>query len=291
MPSFYDFIPTDLATKETIASLVREYEVGVAAIRELHEVSERCCRLANIRKRHERYASDLKFDLEYALKEHLKEYWRRVIAKMQVQEACSATRWKEIEDQVERGDVFDFTAANIESLAKTFLQELPEMFREACREVLDWLRPGAWDSSYKTNVKNARMEIGKKVVKSLMVEYWSRSCPPSLNYGREKILRSLHTVFKMLDGQGIARYPHDLPTQLREAMKDSRCREFRNEYFFCRWFLNGNMHIEILRDDLLKEFNCIVHGNTLREPSAAEQHDIVPSSQARAGEAAPAASP
>ena len=291
MSSFYDFIPTDLAPKETIAGQVREYEAGVAAIQELHEVTQRCCKVVSVRVSRDRCPLHLTFDLEHALKEHLKEYWRRIIAKMQVEQACSATRWREIEGQIEEGDVPDFTEGNIESLCRSFLQELPQMFQEACKEVLEWLLPGAWERGYKTNEKNARMEIGKKVVKSLMVEYWSRSCPPSLNYGREKILRSLHTVFKMLDDQGIARYPHDLPTQLREAMKDSRCREFRNEYFFCRWFLNGNMHIEILRDDLLKEFNCIVHGNTLREPSAAEQHDIVPSSQARAGEAAPAASP
>lgn len=41
-----------------------------------------------------------------------------------------------------------------------------------------------------------------------------------------------------------------------------------NDYFRCRWFKNGNMHIEFLRADLLAEFNKIVHGATLREPAA-----------------------
>jgi hypothetical protein len=41
------------------------------------------------------------------------------------------------------------------------------------------------------------------------------------------------------------------------------------------------MHIEFLRDDLLTEFNTVVHGKTLREPDAAEKHDLVPSQQPR----------
>jgi hypothetical protein len=262
--SFYDFIPPTLAPRETIASQVAEYDAGIAAIRELHECAERCCRTVKIRKKHERYASDLTFDLEHALQEHLKDHWRRVIAKMQVQEACSATRWKEIEEQIERADVPEFTAENVEALCRSFMQELPQMFKEACAEVLEWLRPGNWDH-YKTNEKNARFEIGRKVIKTWMVNSWARGEAPHLNYDREKILRSLHTVFKMLDGKGVARYPEDLPTQIKQAMKDRACREYANEYVRCRWFVNGNMHFEFLREDLLAEFNAVVHGKTLRQ--------------------------
>lgn len=267
--SLYDFISPTLAPRETVAGQVTEYNAGVAAIRELHACAERCCKIVKIRVRHERYASDLTFNLEYALQEHLKDHWRRIIEKIQVQEACSATRWKQIGDQIERADVPEFTAENVEALCRSFMQDLPQMFKEACAEVLEWLRPGNWDH-YKTNEKNARFEIGRKVIKSCMVTSWYRGCPPSLNHDRENILRSLHTIFTLLDGRGAARYPEDLPTQLKEAMKDRTCREHANEYVRCRWFLNGNMHFEFLREDLLAEFNALVHGNTLRQPAAAK---------------------
>ena len=262
---YYDSDRRELATPETIADQVAQYQDAVARYKKLREmlaeISADCLPVY----RYAGHREHLDFDLELTLAEALKDAWRKLVRRTQVEEVCSATRWKGIEDQIESGDIPDFTEENVAALLRSFTQELPDMFREACKEVLEWLRPGTWSADYKTNRKNATFEIGPKIIKEWVVDASSIKWGlVGIRYDAEKYLRSLHSVFKLLDGAGPARHPEDLPTQIKTAIREKRW-ECENEYLRCRWFKKGTMHIWIKREDLLAQFNARVHGKVLRE--------------------------
>ena len=100
---------------------------------------------------------------------------------------------------------------------------------------------------YKTN---QRYHIGKKVILICAVSSYG------IQSGTSQHLRALDNVFHRLDGKGTPKYPDDLVTGLSETIR-KKAAVAETPYFRCKWYRNGNLHVEFKRLDLLKELNRI----------------------------------
>ena len=84
-----------------------------------------------------------------------------------------------------------------------------------------------------------------------------------LDYRSEKDLISMENTFRLLDGKGVCKYPGDLATKIKDAIKRDRW-ECENEYFEARWYKKGSLHIRFKRLDLVERLNALAGGNRLK---------------------------
>ena len=87
-------------------------------------------------------------------------------------------------------------------------------------------------------------------------------CHINYHWGEQR-LRCIDNVFHLLDGKGPIKWPGDLVTMIKEAMRDKEwvC---ETEYFSCKWFKKGSLHIKFKRMDLVKELNKRAGGNRIK---------------------------
>jgi hypothetical protein len=181
----------------------------------------------------------------------LRDCWSFLYRKTRVWEVCSIQQRRELEEELQRDKLPELTELNVFAFLEKLQASLPDMFEQSLKEVFDWLRPrDRWEPKYKTNNK---YHVGKKVILGYCMERpWGRRF--CVQYGKEQHLHALDNVFHLLDGRGIARYPNDLVTTLRTC-GDQGLQECETEYFACKWFGNGNLHITFKRMDLVQEIN------------------------------------
>ena len=86
--------------------------------------------------------------------------------------------------------------------------------------------------------------IGPKVIITCCVGSYGTN-----NY-KDQNLRALDNVFHRLDGKAAPKYPDGLVTAVNQAMRERKT-EIETDYFRCRWYRNGNLHMEFKRLDLL----------------------------------------
>ena len=133
---------------------------------------------------------------------------------------------------------------------------IDQYFQETLKEVFERLRPRR--SGLKNN---SEFEIGKKVIRYSLID--SRYSTPHLSqYGEEEIT-GMDNVFHLLDGKGIAKYPDDAVTVIKAAMNKGNM-EGETDYFYLKWFKNGNLHIAFKRSDLVAELNRRGGGNRIK---------------------------
>lgn len=199
-------------------------------------------------------------DLEQAAQENKQEMkktmWRFIIEKTQIRHLLTEKKKQELDRMIEDGTLPEVETETIQAFISNLTCNLPNLFKEACCEVFDMLRPPR--SAYKTNTE---YEIGPKVIMNYMVDCSYGSC--SLEYRREQSLINLDNVFHLLDGKGSTKYPHDLVTTIKMAITEKRW-DVETEYFRCRWYKKRSMHITFKRLDLVQELNRIAGGNRIK---------------------------
>jgi len=189
--------------------------------------------------------------IEAATKRMRSDMWRYVLQQTRVFEMCSEKQRKDFDKQLADGTLPELTVPNVYKLVENLGDNLPRMFAEAVVETFRWLKPGfKWDN-YKTN---AGHELGRKVIRSYVMESCYRG-GMRVMYGREQSVQAMDNVFHMLDGKGVSRYPGNLLTAMKQAGEVDKVNECETEYFRCKWFKNGNLHIEFTRQDLVDELN------------------------------------
>lgn len=184
------------------------------------------------------------------------QVWRAIVNRAKVYEVCSVAQRKEIEGmlydhpetlpEISEDALFDWL--------QSFVAKTGSLFEDCVKEIFNWLRPR--DERYKTN---NRYVIGDRVVLTWMFDR-SWGGYPHLRYDQEKWVMALDNVFHLADGKGGAKEP-TLVQVIHTAEKTGR--ECTTEYFKCRWYKNGNMHIEFLRMDLVEKINAIAGGMNL----------------------------
>lgn len=259
-----------LARRATVVELVHVYQQAADDIRAAFLVIDAAekrlstaftfngeYRHINIR---DRQFHCMSFDDPTSTLEALKrDTWKAFVERLEIRAMLSVARAKELDTQLERGELPEITEASVFAFARGYAEQLDTMLQEAVEEVFDFLRPRG--SQYKTNTEFA---LGKKVVLSYMVERDSWSDKFRVNYHRGPMLTALENVFNALDGKGMAHkgYRSDLENAINATPKDGDGRG-ETEYFSFRVFKNGNAHLTFKRADLVDRLNKIAGGKRL----------------------------
>lgn len=160
------------------------------------------------------------------------------------------------------------TDESVRSFVDRFAAEMPVMIGEAVREVFDWLRPRstAKVSRLKTNQKNARLELGPKVVIGSCLNWSSPNGKPGygIRHSYRQNFVAMENVFRNLDGAGS--FTRNWQSDVEMAIEASGI-EGRGEtpYFRFACFGNMNLHLWFLRPDLVAKINQIAGGKNLRD--------------------------
>ena len=183
--------------------------------------------------------------------------WRSIIDRCQIKNLISEKRNRELEDQIEKGELPEITVASVADMLQNFGSQMDKLLAETIAETFSWLRPRG--SRYKTNTE---FEIGEKVIREWLVD--TSYGMLRLNHYEEGNLRSLDNAFHLLDGKGPIKYPGDLITQIRVAIENKKW-ECETDYFKCKWYKRGTMHITFKRMDLVEKINKIGGKSRLRK--------------------------
>ncbi len=245
----------ELMEKQTLLSIIENYELAQADIRQGFEL------LAAAKERLETVFGEYFDDIfpERLSDRHLRESavlsanlvrrnaWGYLLDHMQVWAIMSDSAKGHLSQQLKDNKMPEITHENVLGTFQQFLQNAETFFEDAVKEVFNFLRPGQWRQRYKTN---QRYHIGKRVILTYAVtSYGTQS-------GMDQKLRALDNVFHRLDGKGTPKYPDDLITTISDKIRNKAALA-ETPYFRCKWYGNGNLHIEFLRSDLLKELNRI----------------------------------
>ena len=199
-------------------------------------------------------------DLDQAAQENKQEMkktmWGFIIEKTQIRNLLTEKTKEELDRMIENDTLPEVEMETVQAFLSNLACNLPNLFKEACCEVFDMLRPPR--SEYKTNTE---YEIGAKVIMNYMVDCSYGGC--ILEYRREQSLINLDNVFHLLDGKGGIKYPHDLATTIKTAMIE-KLWDVETEYFQCKWHKKQSMHITFKRLDLVRELNRIAGGNRIK---------------------------
>ena len=199
---------------------------------------------------------------EARLKEVRRALWHTMVERLEIRRLMSVKAWKELKEQIDKGDVPELTEEAIASMVKQFSDAAPAMLEQAVAEVFDFLRPPG--SKYK---RNSEFEVPRRVALWWVIDTWytktfaSKGLRP--RHECEQQLTALENVFQALDGRGSVSKGN--VSNLSEAIRKTKRGELgKTEYFEFRGFNNGALHLSFVREDLLKRFNQIAGGTRLR---------------------------
>lgn len=191
--------------------------------------------------------------------------WRAIVNRLQVRKLMSVKRWEELDKKLDDPKGMpELTIQAVADLMATYEQNAMKFLEEAIREVYNDLRPhdGYSGSKYKTNQKNAKYEIGAKIILTNMVHVrgYTDSDAFIVDYDDEQDLISLDWVFAHLAGFKIMD-GHKSP--LVDAINTAPAGIAETDFFKVKCYMNGNLHLEFKRLDLLKKFNAVAGGANL----------------------------
>ncbi|MFZ5888314.1 MAG: DUF4942 domain-containing protein [Chloroflexota bacterium] len=193
-----------------------------------------------------------------------KATWKALLSASGAEKVMSARRLEQFDNALEGRTLASIPEPNEETFLELFAGgAAQELFREMVLEAFDFLRPGAsrWDD-YKTNKKNARSFVGKKIIlKGIAIESASSARLVYIHRRTARELVQVDKIFHLLDGKPFP-YAQTYNSPLVDGLKD---RVGQTEYFRWKRYGNGNVHLEFLREDLLKKFNQIA--GSLAEPT------------------------
>jgi len=258
-----------LATRASVVEIVRAYEQSCADIRQAFALLDGAEKRINdavtlgrswgvhVKNRDGRA---LYFDeVEPTLAHLRRDVWDTIVERLEIRRMLSIARAKELDDQLENGELPEITEENVHAFAHGYMQQLDTMIAEAVREVFEILRPR--HNRYKTNTE---LEIGERVILTRYVDgdWPSAASRFRLVYHCAQDITALENVFRSLDGKGAA-----LPTnqsELQMSINASPTGQGVTTYFAWKGYKNGTLHIRFLRPDLVTKLNQIAGGMRLR---------------------------
>ncbi|WP_243374595.1 DUF4942 domain-containing protein [Geotalea sp. SG265] len=264
---------TNLARRENLTALVGTYRQAVAEITEAYQKLESArgkLRTAFIgtfgsfdviRRNSTEVSPD---EVKKVCEEIQRQAWRCIVDRLEIRRILSVKRREELDRQLS-GDRYhdikplpEITEENILAMLQDGMAKAQDYAKEAVYEVFDWLRPHRGrNSDLKTNLK---WQIGKRVIVHAVEKGFTRG-KFRVNYHRDKEITALDNVFHMLDGRGPLKTHHG---PLYDAINDSPDGTGETDFFRFRCCLNGNLHIEFKRPDLVAKVNSIAGGYRLK---------------------------
>lgn len=272
---------TEIVKRGTIAEIVKAYESALSKIESaygtLREAEQELKAAFAVGERydvdfgvlpghHRSHNDNVNDSIEQVKEVILRTAWRALYNSLEIDRIASISRRDEIHKKIEEGKLPAITTQNVFEMFEALSQNVNQFSNESVLEVYKWLRPyidGYEITRYKTNKKNATFEIGKKVIKTMMVQPTWGGGAFRTNYYNEKYLIAMDKVFHMLDGKNMLEKSYRSP--MVDAINNSDGQsELTTDYFHLKMYGNGNLHIEFIRPDLLTEFNRICGGINLK---------------------------
>ena len=266
---------TGLAKRETLTAMLGVYRQATEDIQMAYELLERAqgrLRSAfmdtpgysfstNDRNMYDRVGKKAS---DAILKNIKKDAWRHIVERLELRRLLSIRRRDELDRQLEDVEKLpDLTEENILSMFQQSAENVNVYLEEAVKEIFDYLRPPG--SRYVTNTE---FELEKRVILSYAVEKGYGRGKFRTSDHRDKYLTALDNVFSMLDGQGPIKTYHG---PLHDAIANSPTGTGATAYFKFKCFLNGNLHLEFRRPDLVAKLNAVAGGNRLRSDTEGEK--------------------
>ena len=184
-----------------------------------------------------------------------RDAWLQVIKKTQIKNLLSDKRNRELDAQIEKGDIPNFTAKIVLDTLEKLTEDIPSLLRETVKEAYNYLHP--YHTKKKTNPK---FELGKKVILDYAVDtQWG----VYLTHNKEAVIRSIDNAFHLLAGKGPVKYPSDAVTAINTAIQNKEW-STETEFFSLKWYKLGSMHIKFKRIDLVDELNKMAGDGTLK---------------------------
>ncbi len=183
-----------------------------------------------------------------------REAWTVIVEKMALAKMLPIKRRDELETQLKKGDLPPLTETAILDMFEQAGENYSQYLEEKVTEVYDYIRPRRMHG-YATNSPSG---IGKKHILTNVVEL-DHVGAFRVSQFWQKWLTALDSVMSGLDGKGVVK-SHFGP--LSDAIRTCDG-QGETDYFKFRCYLNGNLHLEFRRLDLLSEFNRIGGGSAI----------------------------
>ena len=253
---------TALAPKETANNLITAYErnsqrlsAGYNLLIEADLDNARVFSGSSLAKNFSAFTGDK----EKALQNLRISAWRSIENNLGLHKVMSLKRSRTFDENCEKGALPEINTENVHSFLDDVMGNAHEIAIESVREIYDWLRPGtSAHDPYKTNAKNARWKLGKKIILRSILDihfggkFW-------VNVYRVEHLRQLDRIMHLLDGAGV---PDGYQSPLVDAINTTNLSEQAGEttYFSFRCYQNGNLHLSFNRLDLVERLNAAAGG-------------------------------
>ena len=252
----YDYTGTDLIPKGSLRELVAAHDRAVAEADRI---------VADMRKLQTDFVSpyigkkckhDYNFLWSYHVESDLPQirlkitqsFWKHVIDRSGVKSLMDHKRRKKLDEQMR--DIHNlppFDMATVHGTIYGWAESSQDVFEQMVQTTYKDLIP--YRNEYKTN---KRYRIGKKIIR-----YIGLNSMFNMVEGYYKDMwRDLDRIFHQLDKKTPPEHGQDLVCRLEMASREG-FDELETEYFDCKWFKNGNLHLKFIREDLLQEFNRI----------------------------------
>jgi transcriptional regulator len=190
-----------------------------------------------------------------------KAAWRQIISMIEVEKIMSTKALKQLREKLEDDkQVPEITTDSVVTILEAMRQNSGEYAKQMILEVYEWLMRGqsSYDD-YKTNAKNARRALGKKVIiAGVLQSNYLGGTRISYGYTAQDMLNAVDKVFHSLDGKGV---PDGYCGPLVDAINAS-VSQGSTDYFFFKKYLNSNLHLEFKRLDLVEQINRIAGGKS-----------------------------
>lgn len=197
------------------------------------------------------------------IKDLKREVWRQIINKTGARKLLSVKRAEDLDRNLRDGNLPEVETVEVIKLLEGLVNTAGDLVAEAAREAFDILRPARHEHNreLKTNQKNARYNIGPKVILCGYVEETWGGTGYRVNYYRDSDLTAVDRVFHALDGHGV---PAGYRSPLIDAIGTCKDGQGETEYFRFKCYMNGNLHLEFRRMDLVAKLNAIGGDGTLK---------------------------
>jgi hypothetical protein len=253
----------ELIPYSTIVSMVQNWQTNQAKIvRACEMISEVKDDLVQIFGDDLRfYRNDIKIDQPKESVDAIRiKIWQTIINKSEIRRFLSVKEAEALDKKLTDGLFPEVTIDEINNVVRSAMANIQNFADDMVTETFEFLRPGQHGHSHYVNNKKFEGEVGKKVILHWVEQYYG-SRKFRVRYHYEKEVRAVDNVFHALDGKGFtASYYGDLHNAI-DGCKGSG----ETEYFKFKCYMNGNLHLEFKRMDLVKKMNAIVTKNVLKE--------------------------